>query len=212
MKLRTNLNIALFLIVFPLLALCGGETRRSFGDVRILEESATGITFEYAPIYEGVDTLSADGRAYRRLRFARMSDPTPADAGLADLRTRSIMIAVPGPTGNVVSVLAADYESLTGFEYAPVPTRVPRSAQYPAGKKYVERAGRVNAAGPASIVILDQAFGYGGVTAVGVKMMPVQYDSPARTVRKYTRLVIRVDFGAAENRLRAGEDISWVEK
>jgi hypothetical protein len=211
MKLRSNLYIAIFLLVFPSLALSGGEARRAFADVRILEESATGMTFEYTPVYEGVDTLFADGRTYRRLRFARMSDPSPADAGLADLRSRTITIAVPGRTGNVVSVLAADYESLAGFEYAPVPTYVSHSEQYPAGKKYVERAGRVNALSPANIAVLDQPFGYGGVTTACVKVTPVQYNSSARTVRKYTRLVIRVDFGAAENRLRAGEDISWVD-
>ena len=211
MKLRSNLYIAIVLLAFPSLALCGGEARGPYGDVRILEESTTGITFEYTPIYNGVDTLSADGRTYRRLRFARMSDPSPADAGLADLRSRTITIAVPGRTGNVVSVLAADYESLAGFEYAPVPTYVPHSEQYPAGKKYVERPGRVNALSPANIAFLDQPFGYGGVTAACVKVTPVQYNSSARTVRKYSRVVIRVDFGAAENRLRAGEDISWVD-
>ena len=211
MKLRSNFYIAIFLLAFPSLALCGGEVRRAFGDVRVLEESATGITFEYTPVYEGVDTLSVDGRTYRRLRFARMSDPSPADAGLADLRSRTITIGVPGQTGNTISVLAADYESLASFDYAPVPTYVPRSVQYPAGKKYVERAGRVNMIGPTDIATLDQPFGYGGVTAACVKVTPVQYNSSARTVRKYTRLVIRVDFGVAENRLRAGEDISWVE-
>jgi hypothetical protein len=211
MKLRSHFYIALFVLTFPSLAFCGGETRRSFDDVRILEASVTGITFEYTPAYEGVDTLSAEGKMYRRLRFVRMSDPLPSDAGLVDLRTRTITIAVPGRIGNVVSVLAADYESIAGFEYAPVPTRVPHSAQYPDGKKYEERIGRVSAFSPINVAMLDQPFGYGGVTAACVKIAPVQYNASARTVRKYTRLVIRVAFGVAENRLRAGEDIIWVD-
>ncbi|MCX6136662.1 MAG: hypothetical protein NTV54_04100, partial [Ignavibacteriales bacterium] len=207
-RLRTYV-VLLAVTLIPAL-LQGQIERRTFSDVRVLEESSAGLTLEYTPVYERVDTVREDGKMYLHMCFRSMSDPLSAGAGLPDLRNRAILTVLPGQTGNVVTVLASDFETIPGFECVPVPSFVPRSPRYPAGRKYEERRDLRSGFSPATIVSLDVPFEYGGVPAVCLRITPVQYDAATHTLRKYTRIVVHIDFGPVEAAVRAGTDVAWV--
>lgn len=209
MSLLRTYVVLLAVTLIPAL-LQGQVERRTFSDVRVLEESNAGLTLEYTPVYERIDTIPDDGKTYLRICFRGMSDPLSADAGRPDLRNRAILTALPGRTGNVVSVVASDFETVSGFECVPVPSFVPRSFRYPSGRKYEEQREQRSGFSPATIASLDVPFEYGGVPAVCLRITPVQYDAATHTLRKYTRIVVHIDFGPVEAAVRVGTDVAWM--
>ncbi len=180
-----------------------------YPDVRVLESTDYAVTFEFKPMYLPAQTTVVDRHEYQNVRFERGSSWDYADAGKPDVRFRTIALGLPGMTNNRVTVIAADYATVNGFSLAPVPTIIP--VKSPVGKISRESSGLQNEFYPASVVSLNAVAMVKGVPIGYIKLFPVQYNGVTKTLKKYSRLVIRIDFGPREPAVGSSDD-DWMKR
>jgi hypothetical protein len=180
-----------------------------YPDVRILESTDNGVTLEFKPKYLPGQNIVVDQDDYQIVRIERGSTWDYADAGKPDIRFRTVAVGLPGMTNNRVSIVVADYETVNGYSLAPVPTLVPSSHANPDGRLYRRSPSSRNEFYPASTVTMNSVAMVKGVPVGYLRIFPVQYNSLSKILRKYSRIVIRVDFGARE-RIAASKDDDWM--
>jgi hypothetical protein len=180
-----------------------------YPDVRVLESTDYGVTLEFKPKYLPAQTIVVDRNDYQTVRIERGSSWDYADAGKPDVRFRTIALGLPGMTNNRVTVIAADYATVSGFSLAPVPTIIP--AKSPVGTLSRESSGPQNEFYPAIVVSLNAVAIVKGVSVGYLRIFPAQYNSVTRTLKKYSRLVIRIDFGPRQPAATSSDD-EWMKR
>ena len=128
-----------------------------------------------------------------------VSDGRSAAVGGPDLRCRYVPLAFPSAGGNTVHVIAADYQDIANALIAPVP-RPDRNGKSRTALLYQADAARygVSQLLPGVVAELAPVGRARNMMLGGVKLYPVQCNPAQRTVRKYTRIVLEVTFGAAQ--------------
>ncbi len=184
-------------------------TADQYPDIRVLESTEYGVTLEFKPKFLPAQTIIVDRNDYQTVRCERGSSWDYADAGKPDLRFRTIALGLPGMTNNRVTVLAADYATVNGFSLALVPTIIPPKSSV--GTLSRESSGPQSEFYPASVVSLNAVAMVKGVPVGYLRIFPVQYNSVTKTLKKYSRLVIRVDFGPREPAAGSSDD-EWMKR
>ncbi len=207
-KIRQHILVAFALGI----ALPPAHGLASFGnypDVRVIESTESGITLEFKPQYTSGKKILSDGKEYQTVEFERNSGWDYANAGKPDVRCRSIAIGFRGKTNNRVTVLTSDFETMSGFSLAPVPA--PASFQKsPNGRIYkASPTGFATFSSPA-LAVLDNVAIVKGTYVGYIKIFPVQYNGMARALKKYSRIVVRVDFGPRERSTAPSADDDWM--
>jgi len=181
-----------------------------YSDVKILDSDERGITIEFRPKYFPNEKIYFDGNTFERPNFQfgyfRVSD----QAGKEDIRGRVIQFALPGRRGSSVSVVSADYETVGGFSLAPVPEIEPLDG-FGATKKFYKPNFTSQDFYPQSIVRLTDASSVKGWIVSDLIVTPYQYQSATKTLRKYTRIVVRIDYGSQESAFDGSEDDEWAQ-
>ena len=178
------------------------------GEVVVVRSDDRSLVFEYRPVFFSPRVIQQDGETYRLYDF---SGSIPADArrksGSPDLRYRSFPVALPGESGSTVQVIATDYEDIPSVTIAPVPSMRMRDKMMETGK-YAMNSAAYGTAGllPASIVELEPASTSRSLLLGGVRIYPLQFNPAARTVRKYSRIVIEVSYGGRTTRPVPNQD------
>ena len=209
MKIRHRSLIgSLLLLPVPLLLARTGTG--PFRDVQILQSDDRGITLEFKPQYFRPDSILIGTRTYTDYNFFCCISQGWEGIGHPNLKYRSFSVALPSEAGNSVDVIGAEYEDTRNVVILPVPKLVRDGAGIGVGRVYEEdaEAYRVNQLVPPSTV----EFGAVGQTRsmiVGdLRVFPIQYNPASGTVRRYTKIVIRVNFGASAGRVGGvGEDV-----
>lgn len=166
-------------------------------DLSILSSDVTGLTIEYRPNFDQPEEINRDGTSYQRWSVQYTSDVATLSPGMPRLLVRTIPIAFPGLYAHKVEIISADYEDVSGVFLAPVPFVNPDLETYEAS--YVVDPQKYTSSEwlPSRTEFIDPAVNRG--RAMGqVKIAPFQYNASARTLRKFTRIVVRVEFGPAE--------------
>jgi hypothetical protein len=162
-------------------------------EITILKSDAVSLVFEFRPRFKANAQRSVRGVEYTLVDFAGSVQAWGRpEEDQTDIRVRDVPIALPGPLGNRVTILASDFEELKGVH----PMLRPGPALQPDQLFEEENKGPQTAgfrpATPASLII---GAPLGGVTGGIVVLAPVQSDPVSGVIRKYNRLVVEVLFG-----------------
>ncbi|MEW6511389.1 MAG: type IX secretion system sortase PorU [Bacteroidota bacterium] len=184
-------------------------------DIVVLRSDAQSVLIEYRPQYTASRTIEQGGRKFLIQEFAGMTGQSPAQSpGSPDIRSRAIPLAFPTSKGNVLRVVAADFEELRGAPIAPVPLiRMPGGladspAFEPDPQWYGERSFL-----PAAVAELSPVGRVRELLLGSVRIYPLQCNPSAGIVRRYSRIVVEVVFGPPEPLPRVTEQqslLSWV--
>jgi len=180
-----------------------------YRDVQILQSDERGITLELKPEYFRPDSILVGTRMYTDYNFFRGTSQGTDKVGYPNLKYRSFSVALPSEVSNSVQVIGAEYEDVRNVVIVPVPKLVRDRAVIGASRIYEENAEayRVNQLMPSAIVEFG-ATGHARSMIVGnLRIFPVQYNPASGTVRRYTKIVVRVNFGSGARRVgRVVED------
>ena len=192
-----------------LLSVHGLASSGVYPDVRVIESTENGITLEFTPQYTSGQKILSDGKTYQTIEFERNSSWNYANAGKPDIRFRTIAIGVRGKASNRVTIVSSDFENVAGIALAPVPTLAP-SKDNPSGKLYKQSAAAFAAFSSPALAVLENVARVKGTYVGYLKIFPVQYNGAARTLKKYSHIVVRVDFGPRERTTAPATDDDWM--
>ena len=178
----------------------------NFSDVRVISSTESGITLEFTPKYKSGRKVVAGGREYETVEFEKNSGSDYAGAGKPDIRFRTIPIGLWGSTNNRVTVISSDVVTIAGFALAPVPSLF-SSPKNQSGNS--EKLARENSVAPA-VAALDNVARVKGTYVGYLRIYPVQYNALTNTLKKYSRIVVRVDFGSRERATAPNTDDDWM--
>ena len=193
----------------PIAALQANGASGIFSDVRVIESTAGGITLEFVPRYTAGEKILSEGKTFQTIEFRQNSRQSYADAGKPDIRFRTIAIGLPGRRNNRVSVLSSEFQNVAGLSLAPVPALSP-SQSNPAGKSYKQSASAFASYVPPALALLDKVGMVKGTYVGYLKIYPVQYSGETGAIKKYSRIVVRVEFGPRERTTAPAADDDWM--
>jgi hypothetical protein len=168
-------------------------------DVQILQSDERGITLEFKPEYFRPESIQVDSRMYTDYRFFRGGSRGSEKVGYPDLKCRSFSVALPGEVGNSVEVIAKEYAEIRNTVILPFPKLVRGGDGTGVRQIYEENpdAYRVNQFMPPSVAQFG-AVGHARSMIVGdLRIFPLQYNPASGVVRRYTKIVVRVNFGSS---------------
>jgi len=175
----------------------------------VIRSDAHAVLIEYRAQYLEPRAVVFGGTQYTIIEFqGAQSVSGSASAGGPDLRFRHIPVAFPGERGNSVQVIASDYEDIPNAVVPPVPT-LHRGGKSPGSLVHEADPVRYGLGRflPGPLAELSPVGKVRTMLLGGVRIMPVQFNPAARTIRKYTRVVLEVTFGAQSATLSSrGED------
>lgn len=192
------------LFLIPLLAttaLAASSTSSAVAydaQITVLRSDATTFVFEYRP---AVDSARYVGTSKSFIQYHFPGASLFADsvkAGNPEVLCRRVVLSFPAASGNSVQVTQADYEDLPSTTLAPFPTVKPNNGMleitgYSLDAQAYSHSGFMPDA-PASLGPVQQLR---SLLVGTVTLAPVQFDPAARVVRKYTRIVVQVTYGAS---------------
>ena len=202
---------AISLFIFVVTPARGQETAGGlYNDVRVIESSDQGLTLEFRPYYMPTDTVGNGSNQFELLTFSHCSSPNHADAGQPDVRFRSIAVGLPGLRNNVVTVQTVDYENVGNVSFAPVPkVRVHKNDVVET--EYAPRYSSVSNFYPATIAQFKAVGVVKGMRVGYLGIYPLQYNPMSKTLKKYTRIVVHIDFGNREQITASASDLEWAK-
>lgn len=202
-------NCIILIILFSGQSLAIAQTLGLFPDVSVMESNDRGMTIEYRPVFMDDLTVESDNNSYSLPRFShstRIDDNAP---GSEDIRGRAIQIAVPSFSGNRITVLAADYETVNNYQLAPNPTVEMIDDLGGLKKTYKAEYRSQQSFYPAAIAKLENPGSVKGWTTAQLILLPYQFQSANKSLRKYKRIVVRVDFGTRDHAFDMSGNTDW---
>ncbi len=183
----------------------GISSAGSSADVRVIASTGSSVTLEYMPRYLPGHKVISDGKEYETIAFNKNSGRDFSSPGKPDIRYRTIPIGLWGRSNNRVTVLSSEYETVSGFPLATIPD------QHAESKNKI-RAGTsaIETFEPAAVALLDNVAKVKGTYVGYLKLFPVQFNPASRTLKKYSRIVVRVDFGPRERASAPAADDDWM--
>lgn len=177
---------------------CTRAQQRS--EVKIIASDASGLTVEYTPrITE--KSFSINGSTYRLYLFDEAEQKSVKSAGFPDVRFRDIIVGLPSLEGNRAEVIQTEYEDVQNVRLAPVPDWK-KNEEGEFIPIYSDRkTGNVNELLPTNYAeLLKPGIGRDRIIS-SLRITPVRWNPATRTLRKYSRIVVRVEFGARDPRM-----------
>ena len=167
-------------------------------DVRVIQSSQQSLVFEYIPDYREPEVIRSGTAEYRLFDFAgSVVRLRPEDSGRPDLRWREVSVGFPSEEGNVVQVIAADYEDIPNVVVAPIPQLglhegIPGIQSYEVDRDAYSGSGFL----PEETVALAEVGRVRSMIVGSVRIAPVRYDPARQTIRRYSRIVVEVVFAS----------------
>ena len=180
-----------------------------YPDLKVISSDERGMTVEFLPRFLDDRIIRTENESFVLPQFM-FGDRTADDRkGKEDLRSRVISVALPGMRGNTVTVLSADYETVNNVALAPVASveltdslgaeRKTYTADFTPSQKFI----------PEQIAAFEQPGSVKGWTVANLLITPLQYQSTSRTLRKYTRIILRIDYGEKERSTGGAGNDDW---
>ncbi|HTY00697.1 MAG TPA: type IX secretion system sortase PorU [Bacteroidota bacterium] len=212
MKVKTSIGrLALvFLVASGVRAHAAGNSAPA--GVRVVRSDNRSFVFEYRPVYTSPRVIDAGGQTFTAFDFAGAGpfDPHPR-TGAPDLACRRFAVSLPSTQGNAVQVVAADYEDVPGTTLPPVPKDKVENGMFGAPVYQMDsKAYGVSTFLPGQVVSLSTPSRVRSLLVSTVTVAPVQFNPATRTVRRYTRIVVQVDYGTSAGGTATGQDAQLV--
>ncbi len=176
-------------------------------DVRVLQSDASGITVEFTPRYSAPRNVNANNTEYQLFLFQNAVQL--GKSGTPDVRSRSLDLALPGRNNNRVVVLNTQYEIVNGIACAPVAEFAYNAQTKTMEKKYREDFSGVVAEFPSEVASLHIVGNVKGKILGHIIFSPLQYNATTKSLKKYSRIVARVEYGNIERQFGGSQDDEW---
>ncbi|MFA5832639.1 MAG: type IX secretion system sortase PorU [Bacteroidota bacterium] len=201
----------LFFIVVLFSAIALGQGNSLYTDVTIQSSDEKGITLEFRPHYFGDINIVEEGITYKIPQFKFRHSSSQRDAGKEEIGTRVLSIALPSYQGNIVSIVASDIETIHSYSLAPVPNIEAIDNLGTIKNRY--KAAYISHQNfyPAQIVELKNIGMVKGILTGDIVIAPYQFQSSSKTLKRYSRIVVRVDFGARNIAFDRSANDEWAK-
>ncbi len=165
---------------------------------RVLSSSQQAVQIEFVPAFTSFDFTFKDRRFVHHDFDGSAAFYKPSEAGMPDLRFTILPLAFPAQEGNIVRIIAADYEDIPSVNFRPTPTLTIKEGVLVV-EDYAENASiyAENRFLPGPVAELSPVQQSRSMLIGGVRIYPLQYNPATRTLRKYSRIVVEVVYGAA---------------
>lgn len=164
-------------------------------DIQILQSDKNGITIIYLPQYRTPSKIASGGKEFLRYDFEGAVSSDKQLPGYPQLPLRAIPLRLSAQTGNSVEILSSNYEDIGNVTLLPVPDL--RRGELDAVASYHLDQGAYSRSAflPGSVGSLGNVGESRRVVLGELRIAPMQYNAGLRTLRKYSRFVVRVNFG-----------------
>ena len=165
-------------------------------ELTILRSDRVSLIVEYHPRFGQAEEITSGGSQFVRFPFSEgIPVDEPSRAGHPELHSRNVALVLPMLGGSSARLLDADVEELGGIDYAPIPEvwyqdGLGQRKEYRADAEAYARASYK----PEVSVELVEAGMARSIPIGTLRLNPVQVNPAARTVRRYTRMVVEVRF------------------
>ncbi|MBI4810170.1 MAG: hypothetical protein HY800_01745, partial [Ignavibacteriales bacterium] len=176
-------------------------------DLHIIQSDGNGLLVEYTPEYDAPETFSINDSKVTRYTFNRYFNHSNQTIGTPEILMRSFTIRFPGLVGNTVEVVNIDYEEIPNVMLAPVPSYREGDAGLIPEYFFDDGAYNISEYLPVSVAALDHIGETRGIFLGSLIFTPLQYDAARKTIRKYNRIVARVNFGISESPTKSASKI-----
>ncbi|MEW5798993.1 MAG: type IX secretion system sortase PorU [Bacteroidota bacterium] len=194
-----------------LCALLNAQSSDLYPDVKVITSDDNGMTIEFRPLYFPDQTIVTDEGEYHLPQFKYGFRPMNDAVGSEDLRARVISLAVPGHSGNSATIVAADFETVQGFIIAPVPQIIPKDNMGAVERKYIPKFLSQQEFFPSTVASLQHVGMVKGWNTANLVITPFQYLSSTKTLRKYSRIVVRIDYGKNDGTFNTSGNDEWAK-
>ncbi len=172
-------------------------------DIRILSSDASALIFEYSPSYTDTSVVQIDGKDYRRVTFSGSSLFNMNEPGLPLIEESIINVGVPSEFGTTIELLSSTYSEISGH-LIPIP-EIFQDGDFP-GYRYNTSPEYYNHTFSENLV----SFGEYGISR-GLKIQsfiisPVQFNPSSNSIRLYSRMIVRINFGGGASFSRTPAD------
>lgn len=165
------------------------------GDIRVLQSDGSGVVVEFTPRYKPPVPVMIEGSAYSLYDFEGSVPAQGRSPGAPELGIRSAAIALRGARGNSVETISTEFEELAGIMLSPLADVYDAEGE-PRRRYAADQAayGR-NEYSPKEIASLVRVAETQGAILGDLELAPMQYNPARKTLRRYTRIVVRISFG-----------------
>lgn len=197
----------IFFVMVPALIAGSGPL---YPDVTILSSDANSITLEVRPRF-GADRIvtAASNAIYRVPTFTFESASPDNRPGREDLRVRVVPLAVPSYVGNTVSVIASDMENIASYPLAPVSSIGSFGEEGTVERVYEKGRSSLSGFQPANVAWFGPVSTVKGVRMGNLFLAPFQFDAATSALRRYSRIVVRIDYGTPQPAVANSGDDNW---
>jgi len=169
-----------------------------FSDLKIIESDDNHLLIEFTPQYDSIKVIKINGMDYQLFGFSDSRSLDISKSGSPDIASRNITLGLPTAEGNKVEFAGGDYESIRNINFAPIATYTKSDDSIGYGRSYRtdEKVYRTNAFYPSLISDMVN-IGIARDNILGtLRIFPLQYNPVTKELRKYSKIRIRVTFGA----------------
>ncbi len=166
-------------------------------DARIVQSDGSGLVVEFVPSYRPVKTILVNGQPTAHYSFHGGISAAGETPGSPENPIRSILLRFKG-LRNSVEVLKTEYEDVPNVLLSPAPgfrkgdlDLVP---VYSLENSPYSRPGFV----PEKLVSLEKVGETRGAFLGNLVIHPLQYDPASRTLRKFSKILVRVNFQSSD--------------
>ena len=201
--------------IFLFLTICisavNAQDALRYSDVSVIESNDRSITLEFRPEYSLRTNVNAGSAEYELPNFRNSLPSGQNKSGAEDIRIRILPLALPSYSGNSVTVIAADFELVKQFRLAPVPTMESSGQTGAIQYRYVPKFNDASGFLPQSIATVADIGMMKGILTGNLVIAPYQYQSSTTTLKRYSRIVVRIDYGAKEISSDLSGDTEWAQ-
>jgi hypothetical protein len=177
-------------------------TRESFSsvekkvkDIIVKESNANILIFEYHAQFLPNETRQTENGIFDIVNVENAAFQKNIQSGSPQILERQMMFGLPSYEKPKVEIVATDYEDVTNVNLSPIPfwengDEMPtpkyemKSEFYSQNKFFAE-----------SIFTIDEPKKYGGISTTTIRIAPYQYNPISKILRKYSRIIVKVEFG-----------------
>jgi len=163
-------------------------------DISILESSAQNLTLEYKPVFLQQKTIPSSEGDFTEIIIENNAPSNLREAGAPKLLARKLFFGLPSLMKPTIEIVALEYEDVSGLNLVPVPTwsvneDLPVPTYNPSTGYYSK-----NIFYPENIVTVSAPYVMGGCSVAELKVASYQYNPSSKTVRKISRIVVKINF------------------
>jgi hypothetical protein len=188
-------------------------------DYKIIASTDSYLEIEFFPQYTIPEKILYKNESFLRLAFENSKPNDLTKSGEPDAVSRVFAVILPAEEGNSVRILDYDVNEASGINLAPVPSlnrRDPNRRDFENDELVYEKnktAYSQNTYLPIQIASLEKTGIVRDITLGNLVIYPFQYNPVSRTLKQYTRIHLRIEFGKFPvriNRKRSYEEISFL--